>query len=83
MPQNVTPERPGAEQEAASLTVVRGMPPVSAKAASLKNVMLEAMTKASNAALDTEKVQEQEQKGTTTEEGAKDVSPQKSLPKII
>ncbi len=49
-PRNVTPERPGAEQEAASLTVVRGMPPVSAKAASPKNVMPETVTKASNAA---------------------------------
>ncbi len=83
MPRNVTPERPGAEQEAASLTVVRGMPPVSAKAASPKNVMPETVTKAGNAALDMEKVQEQEQKGTTTEEGGKDVSPQKSPPKIM
>ena len=69
MARNVTPERPG---EAASVTVVRGMPPVSAKAASPKNVMPQTVTK----------VPEQEQEGTTTEGGKAD-SPQKSPPKIM
>ena len=70
MARNVTPERLG---EAASVTMVRGMLPVSAKAASPKNITPKTIMK----------VQEQEQKGTTTEEGGKADSPQKSLPEIV